>query len=226
MSMNVSEQVLRRLREVIALLLWEAGAVKADLKEPFKLVSGNYSPIYVDRRRVISDPVFMRFFACVAGAIRRWAGIRADVVAGGETAGIPFASFVAHSLSLPMVYVRKAKKDHGLSNLVEGHIPQGAEVLLVEDLITDGGSKVRFIDAIGAAGGKVADVFVLFDRLQGGSETMAEIGTRLHSATDMDVLLAVAEAELLLPEGHVGAIRTYLRSPREWHEGRGLTFRE
>ena len=197
MSGTIAEQVELGVRRVVALQLWQLGAVKVNLKEPFKLVSGNYSPIYINCRQLISAPAFADLFAAAARVICEQRGIAFDVVAGGETAGIPFAAFVARSFGRPMIYVRKETKAHGIASRIEGLLPPTANVLLVEDLITDAGSKLSFIDAIRQAGGVVKDVLVVFDRLQGGKNALGEQGIRLHAVTDMEMALSVAETDAL-----------------------------
>ncbi|MCK4826010.1 hypothetical protein KA005_60240, partial [bacterium] len=114
---NIDKHVSKRTSELAALMLWDAEAIMVNLDEPFKLVSGNYSPIYVNCRRVISDPTFMSMFTAIAQLIWKREGIQVNVIAGGETAGIPFAAYLARSLSIPMVYVRKSKKVHGIASL-------------------------------------------------------------------------------------------------------------
>lgn len=222
---NIDKHVSKRTNELVALLLWDAEAIMVNLDEPFKLVSGNYSPIYVNCRRVISNPTFMCMFTAIAQLMLKQKGMQASAIAGGETAGIPFAAYLAGALSLPMVYVRKSKKGHGIASLVEGTLPKSAKVLLVEDLITDGRSKMGFIDALLDAGATVEEALVLFDRLQGGAEALKRRGVRLCKLTDMDTALSVAEVEKLLPNGHVEAVREYIKSPRDWHIKRGLSFR-
>ena len=100
--------------ELVAKLLWEAGAVKVNLKEPFMLVSGNCSPVYIDCRKLISDPHSMRIITTLFCDVIEQNKIRVDVVAGGESAGIPFASFLAKELGKPLVYVRKKNKSYSL----------------------------------------------------------------------------------------------------------------
>lgn len=216
MEAQIVEKVLPRMREIAALLLWDIEAVKVNLDEPFKLVSGNYSPIYINCRLAISHPTLMQFFVASAQIICEHHHIRVDVVAGGETAGIPFAAYLAQGLSAPMVYVRKSKKGHGIDSLVEGHISQNNKVLLVEDLITDGGSKLHFVDAIRAAGGIVENVFVLFDREQGGKKTLKEHGIQLYSATDMTTVLKVSEESGILSKESLEFLFDYLNNPLEW----------
>jgi orotate phosphoribosyltransferase len=150
--------------------------------------------------------------------------IAADVIAGGETAGIPFAAFIAQRLSKPMIYVRKATKDHGVQSLVEGNIVPGQTVLLVEDLITDGGSKEGFISGIRQAGGRIQQAVVILDRLQGGKESLAKLDVILHCLCSIDDLI-----ELGASDGHISLqqareIRNYLADAERWHRDRGLPF--
>jgi orotate phosphoribosyltransferase len=213
------------MREIGALLLWDTGAVKVNLEQPFRLVSGNYSPIYVNCREVISDPTFVQVFTAFTSALCRYRKIKMDVVAGGETAGIPLAAFLAQSLSLPMVYVRKTAKEHGMGSLIEGVIRKNERVLLIEDLITDAGSKISFLDAINMSGGIVEDVLVIFDREQGGREALQKIGVRLHAITDMTTILQIARTLRFLPDDYLGSILFYLEDPSQWHRQRGIAFK-
>lgn len=216
--------VSQRMSQIISLLLWESGAIKVDLKDPFKLVSGNYSPIYVNCRQLISDTLFMHLFTAFGYSICRQKHVEVDVVAGSETAGIPFAAYLAQGLNSPMIYVRKGAKDHGLSTLVEGSIGQGSRVLLVDDVITDAGSKLNFVRAISERGGSVKNVLVVFDRQQSGAQTLRDLGIQLHSITNIETSLQVAEEAGLLTEDEFTSVRQYLRDPELWHKGRHLPF--
>jgi orotate phosphoribosyltransferase len=214
------DPVLRRLREAASLLLWQLGAVRVRPAEPFRLASGQLSPIYVNCRRAISEPAFMQLFCAAARLLIDRGRLAVDVVAGGETAGIPFAAYLASALGRPMVYVRKQAKGHGLGARLEGHLEPGARVLLVEDLITDGGSKEGFLDAVADAGGAVRDVLVLFDREQGGTELLAGRGADLHALADRTTALAVAEAEGLLGAAERAEVESYFRDPGGWSRAR------
>jgi orotate phosphoribosyltransferase len=217
----ITNHVLLRFEEAVALMLWDTGAVKVSVDHPFRLVSGSYSPIYINCRQVISDPTFMGLFVACARLICAINQMGVDVIAGGETAGIPFAAYLAQGMSLPMVYVRKAKKGYGLDSLVEGRLPVGARVLLVEDLITDAESKLHFVEAIGSSGGRVEDVLVLFDREQGGRETLLDRGIRLHTVTRMTTAMRVAEDAKFISGTALRSVQEYLDSPHEWHATRG-----
>ena len=226
MSKALLTQVLTSIQRVIALKLWELEAIKIDLARPFRLTSGNYSPLYVNCRELISSPTFVELFCAAARTACDALEIRFDVVAGGETAGIPFAAFLARTFGCPMIYVRKEPKTHGIATRIEGRAIEGARVLLVEDLITDAGSKLSFIGAVRDAGGEVRDVLVVFDRRQGGQEALAKVQVNLRALTDLDVALVVGEESKAIPTEDASKVRDYLRAPKAWHETRGLSFIE
>ncbi|MEM6793806.1 MAG: orotate phosphoribosyltransferase [Acidobacteriota bacterium] len=222
---DLTGPILSRLRQAVALMLWEEQAVRVDSEEPFHLASGNYSPIYVDCRRVISRPSFLRLYTAVAGMLLERRGASFDAVAGGETAGIPYASVLAQALGKPLVYVRKKPKAYGTAARVEGALSGGSTVLLVEDLITDGGSKLGFLDAIAEAGSEVSDALVLFDRQQGGAEKLGERGVRLHAVTDRTTAFAVGGMSGLVSEVARLSTEEYFRDPKAWHVKRGYAFK-
>jgi orotate phosphoribosyltransferase len=221
-----AEILISSMQRLVALHLWELGAVKINLKTPFKLVSGNFSPIYVNCRRVISSVVFTDLFSAAARLLCAARQIQYDILAGGETAGIPLAAFLSRSFGVPMVYVRKEAKEHGIASKVEGGDVRGRRVLLVEDLITDAGSKLVFANAIRKDGGKVKDTIVIFDRLQGGEKKLQEEGITLHSITNMNIALSEASAIGWITSGQLSGIKEYLSSPREWHQKKSLEFLE
>lgn len=222
--MHLEERILSMLRDAITLELWHLGAVAVNLEEPYRLVSGNSSPIYVNCRQLISSPTFVDLFCTAVRVLSSTEEIRFDAVAGGETAGIPFAAFIARHFGSPMLYARKAAKEHGTRSQVEGKVQSGARVLLIEDLVTDAGSKLTFIDALRGAGYLVDHVVVVFDRQQGGKESLAKHGVTLHALADMVSALAVAERVSLLSSDQLSEVAAYLKSPAEWHSRRGLSF--
>ena len=224
MNSNLNKLTLNKLNEAISISLWNFGAVKINLQEPFKLVSGNFSPIYINCRQVISQPAFMNLYISATQLLLEDIGLEIDAVAGGETAGIPFAAYAASGMNLQMYYVRKAKKGYGLANLVEGGSMEGKRVLLIEDLITNAGSKIHFIEAIRAAGGTVDNVLVLFDRLQGGFEYLRKENINLYSLSDLDMVIKTASDMEIIPEDELNSVKQYLVNPKEWHEKRGLEF--
>ena len=217
-------QALHELRRRAARAFWEAEAIRFAAEEPFELASGNRSPIYINCRLLISDPAFMRLFTRTAAEVLRAADVRLDAVAGGETAGIPYAAYLARDLDLPMLYVRKKAKGYGIASKVEGRITPGWRVLLVEDLVTDGGSKMGFVEALRAAETEVTDALVLFDRLQGAGDLLAGHGISLHSVTDREIALTEGEATGALSERGRAEIEAYFADPAAWHAARGLEF--
>ncbi|MDY7093075.1 MAG: orotate phosphoribosyltransferase [Acidobacteriota bacterium] len=221
---DLSTEGLLRLRQSLAFLLWQAGAVRFQLEEPFLLASGNRSPVYVNCRQMISDPVFMGLYVACARWLCRQRKVTVDAVAGGETAGIPYAAYLAQALDRPMLYVRKKAKGYGIASKVEGSLEAGARVLLVEDLITDGGSKMGFVEALREAGGEVSDALVLFDRQQGGEGTLAEHGIRLHAVADRGTTLTVAQECGLLSPQQRDSLDHYFADPAVWHRERGYEF--
>ncbi|MFV0475200.1 MAG: orotate phosphoribosyltransferase, partial [Pikeienuella sp.] len=167
-----------------ARMLLEVKAVHFRAADPFKLTSGLFSPVYIDCRKLISYPrirgALMDF---AVSRLMRNAGFEAfDAIAGGETAGIPFAAWIAERMALPMQYVRKKPKGFGRNAQIEGVIEEGQRVLLVEDLTTDGGSKLNFAQAIRATGARCDHTLVLFyyDIFEGSTEKLKEAGLTLH----------------------------------------------
>ncbi|MFQ5974236.1 MAG: orotate phosphoribosyltransferase, partial [Alphaproteobacteria bacterium] len=133
-----------------ARILLDIGAVSFRPDDPFRHTSGRLSPSYIDCRRIISFPRARRRLTELAVELigREIGHGSLDAIAGGETAGIPYAAWIADALDLPMLYVRKEAKGFGRMAQIEGEMAQGSRVLLVEDLATDGGSKVRFVEAL------------------------------------------------------------------------------
>src|ERR1700751_360792 len=151
--------------EITARILLETEAVLFRPDDPFTFTSGRLSPVYIDCRRLISFPRARRKLMDLAPQlIERHAGVESlAATAGGETAGIPFAAWIADRLALPMLYVRKQPKGFGRNAQIEGELKDGARVLLVEDLASEGTSKLNFVRAIRQAGGRIDDAFVIFN---------------------------------------------------------------
>lgn len=214
----------RDIARLTARTLLDIEAVLIRPDAPFTFTSGRLSPVYVDCRRIIAFPrARAQLMAFAEETIARAAGVEAfDVVAGGETAGIPFAAWLADRLALPMIYVRKEPKGFGRMAQIEGALSEGARVLLVEDLATDGGSKLRFVDALTEAGARVADVFVVFHYgvFPQAVEALAERGVRLHAlATWADIL---EEAEQRgMDAATLAEVRGFLTDPEPWSRARG-----
>jgi len=208
-----------------ASMLLEIEAVHLRPDEPFTLTSGAKSPVYIDCRKLISFPRIrsaLMDFGCAT--VMRDAGFEAfDSVAGGETAGIPFAAWFAERLGLPMQYVRKKPKGFGRDARIEGLLNPGDRVLLVEDLATDGGSKVSFIDAIREAEAKIEHCFVIFfyDIFPVARQIMADAGVTLHYLTTWRDVLAVAAEQGRLTKAQITTIEAFLNDPAAWSAKHG-----
>ena len=152
------------IARLTARALLEIKAVLFNAETPFMLASGLPSPTYVDCRKLISYPrIRSGLMDFLTVTVMRNVGFEAfDNIAGGETAGIPFAALVAERMALPMTYVRKKPKGYGRNARIEGVMTEGQRVLLVEDLTTDGGSKLSFVDAIRETGATCAHTAVIF----------------------------------------------------------------
>jgi orotate phosphoribosyltransferase len=213
------------IAQITARILLEIEAVLFRPDEPFILTSGRASPVYVDCRKIISFPrarAQLMDFACAL--IQREAGYESiDCIAGGETAGIPFAAWIAERLGLPMLYVRKKPKGFGRDAQIEGYLPEGSRVLLVEDLATDGGSKLNFVEAIRRAGGEIAHTFVIFHYgiFPEGVAALAEKGVRLHALATWWDALGVAEERGYLSRAQVEEVRSFLQDPETWSAAHG-----
>jgi orotate phosphoribosyltransferase len=148
-----------------------------------------------------------------------------DALAGGETAGIPFAAWLAERTHLPMQYVRKKPKGFGRDARIEGYLNAGDRVLLVEDLATDGGSKISFVDALRDADAKVEHCFVIFfyDIFPAARQIMADAGITLHYLTTWRDVLAVAAEKDMLASEQIKTIEAFLDDPAAWSASHGGT---
>jgi orotate phosphoribosyltransferase len=199
-------------------------AVHRNLETPFVLTSGALSPVYVDIRRLISFPAERReIMDLAARVVEREVGLdHVDVVAGGETAGIPYGAWLAERFDRPFVYVRKQPKAFGRMSQIEGVLEAGQRVLLVEDLITDGKSKLNFLAGIRQAGARVEHLLVIFEygTLPETRATLAAEGVALHSLTTWVALLDVAESKRYFTAEEVAEVRRFLADPRGWSAAR------
>jgi orotate phosphoribosyltransferase len=215
----------KTIAELTAKMLLEVEAVRFYADKPFIFTSGWASPVYTDCRRLISFPrVRQTLMEFGAATVMREAGFeRFDAVAGGETAGIPFAAWMADRLMLPMLYVRKAPKGFGRNAQIEGHLVPGSRVLLVEDMTTDGRSKVNFCKALREAGASVDHVFVVFfyDIFPHGRKILGDLGIAMHAlATWWDVLVVARESGRF-DSAKLAEVEAFMRDPVAWSKAHG-----
>jgi orotate phosphoribosyltransferase len=190
--------------------LWRIGAVRVDFAQPFTLASGRSSPLYIDCRSLLSYPEVRA--RAVEGLVRLARPLKADGVAGCETAGIAWAALLASELGLPAAYVRRAPKGHGRRQRIEGSVGRGQRWLLVDDLVTDGGSKLEFFEPLVEAGARVEHCLVLFDRQAGGRAFLKSHGIGLHAVATLRRALEVGEREGRLTREQAGLL---LREAKE-----------
>ncbi|MEL6595899.1 MAG: orotate phosphoribosyltransferase [Pseudomonadota bacterium] len=212
------------IARLTARMLLEIKAVHFNADEPFILASGLPSPTYIDCRKLISYPrIRATLMDFLTVTVMRNAGFEAfDNIAGGETAGIPFAAFVAERMALPMSYVRKKPKGYGRNARIEGAMSEGERVLLVEDLTTDGGSKLSFVDAIretGATCGHTAVIFYygIFPETE---KTLGDHGVQLHHLCTWADVVAEARAQGAFEEATLIEVESFLENPRAWQDAR------
>lgn len=213
------------IAELSARMFIEVGAVNFSSGDPFIFTSGWASPVYIDCRRLISFPrVRQTLVDFGVSTIYREIGFeQVDTVAGGETAGIPFAAWIADRMMLPMQYVRKKPKGFGRNAQIEGVLEPGKRVLLVEDLTTDGRSKVNFVQALRTAGGECSHCFVFFyyDIFSEAKGILDEAGLSLHHlCTWWDILAAARTMDRFQP-AQLAEIEAFLHDPHGWSKAHG-----
>ncbi|MEN0079330.1 MAG: orotate phosphoribosyltransferase [Pseudomonadota bacterium] len=208
------------MAQMTARMLLDIGAVHFNATEPFTLASGKQSPTYIDCRKLISYPrVRSTLMDFLTAHVMRQAGLEAfDNIAGGETAGIPFAALVAERMALPMSYVRKKPKGYGRDAQIEGVMEEGQRVLLVEDLTTDGGSKLKFVEAIRKTGATCGHTAVLFyyGIFADTIPRLAAEGVSLHYLCQWSDVLAEARRASGFDAATLDEVERYLADPIAW----------
>jgi orotate phosphoribosyltransferase len=213
------------MAELTAKMLLEVEAVRFMADKPFIFTSGWASPVYTDCRRLISFPrVRQTLIDFAAATVMREVGFEQfDAVAGGETAGIPFAAWMADRLTLPMLYVRKKPKGFGRNSQIEGHAVEGQRVLLVEDMTSDGRSKANFCNALRQAGTKVEHVLVFFfyDIFPDAPKILRDLGVTLHSLATWWDVLAVAKESGRFDASKLAEVEKFMHDPAAWSKAHG-----
>lgn len=212
MAMNKNE-----IAKASARILLDTKSVLVNAREPFTYTSGKTGPVYVDIRRMISFPKERTQLMDFAAQMLK--PIKADYIAGGETAGIPFAAFIAERLNAPMLYIRKKPKGHGRMAQIEGFLDgEGKHILLVEDLMNRGTSQNVFIDAIRAAGAAVHHSFVLFsyDIYPETQQDMADMGITVHALTNWRAVVECAREGGDFDTPTLASLEKFLRNPDGW----------
>ncbi|OXS77346.1 orotate phosphoribosyltransferase [Lysinibacillus sp. KCTC 33748] len=199
------------LQNEIAHAMLKVGAVELNPTELFTWASGIKSPIYCDTRLTISDPVIRKQLANgLASLIKENFG-PTEIVAGTATAGIPHAAWVSDILDLPMVYVRSKAKEHGRGNQIEGKYAAGQKVVVVEDIVSTGGSSITAVEALRAAGCEVLGVVCVYTyNLPRAEQAFEEAGIQYVSLTNFDYLIEAANESGAIQEGDIPFLK-------DWH---------
>ena len=197
--------------------LLQIGAVRLSPETPFTWASGLRSPVYCDNRLTIGHPDVRRRITSGFAEIIHATGIRPEFIAGTATAGIPHAAWLADRLELPMVYVRGKAKGHGTSSRIEGPVVPGGRVVLVEDLVSTGGSSVSALEALREAGFVVEDVLAIYTYgFPRAEEAFAAAEARLHVLTSLESLIDEARAQQFLDQDAIASLEAWRRDPEGW----------
>ncbi|PJO42779.1 orotate phosphoribosyltransferase [Lysinibacillus xylanilyticus] len=199
------------LQNEIAHAMLKVGAVELNPTELFTWASGIKSPIYCDTRLTISDPVIRKQLANGLGSLIKENFGTTEIVAGTATAGIPHAAWVSDILDLPMVYVRSKAKEHGRGNQIEGKYAAGQKVVVVEDIVSTGGSSITAVEALRAAGCEVLGVVCVYTyNLPRAEQAFEEAGIKYVSLTNFDYLIEAANESGAIQEGDIPFLK-------DWH---------
>lgn len=207
------------LKKDFASKLLNVKAIKLQPNDPFTWASGWKSPFYCDNRKTLSYPGLRNFvkLELVHAVLEHFH--EAEAVAGVATGAIAQGALVADELNLPFVYVRSKAKDHGMGNLIEGELEKGSKVVVVEDLISTGGSSLKAVAALREAGYEVVGMVASYTYgFPVAAEAFAEAGVRLETLTDYDHVVAEAVATGYIAESDVEVLAEWRKNPSEWRK--------
>lgn len=211
-----------KTRYKVAKILFDVGCVIFRPRQPFRYNTGIISPVYTDNRLIISRPKERNKIVNLMLGVIKQMGVP-DVLAGTATAGIPYAAFLSQKLNLPMVYVKGQAKEYGKQNQVEGTLKRGQRAVVVEDLVSTGGSSMRVVDAVRKLGGKVSDIIAVFTYGLKESEKSFRSGkVKLHALTDLSTVCKVAVKGGFLKQDQVKIILDWAHNPKAWGKKMGF----
>ena len=201
----------------IAKELLSIEAVSLSPNDPFTWASGIKSPIYCDNRLTMSYPDVRKLIASGLAQLIKEKYPTVEVIAGTATAGIPHAAWVADELNLPMVYIRGKSKDHGKKNQIEGRIDQGAKMVIIEDLISTGGSVIDAAEAAKREGADVLGVAAIFTyQLPSGFENFKSANISFDTLTNYDELIEVAIENQYISDEDKKLLQEWKKDPASW----------
>lgn len=201
----------------IASMLLDIGAIKLNHKNPFTWSSGWKSPVYCDNRLALSYPEIRSFVKESLANVVRKNFPQAEYIAGVATAGIPQGALVADALNLPFVYVRPKPKDHGMGNLIEGKIDAGKKAVMIEDLISTGGSSLKAAQAMQEAGFNVIGMAAIFTYgFDVAEKSFEQANTKLVCLSNFNHLLEEAVEKKYLDESQLAHVKSWRMDPANW----------
>jgi orotate phosphoribosyltransferase len=208
------------MSNLVAEKLIDIESVQFSFNNYFTLTSGLKSPVYVDCRKIISFINERDYIMNEAVNYFKKNNLEFDLVAGGETAGIPYAAIISEKIKKPMLYVRKKSKGFGKNQQIEGNFKSDDKAILIEDLATDGGSKVIFVEAMRKAGLTVKDIFVIFyyDIFNFESSVLAKLNVKIHSLCTWKDIISVMEKRNLFNKNDIYNLKEFLLNPDEWRK--------
>ena len=208
------------MSQEIAKILIDIKSVNFSFDNHYTLTSGLKSPVYVDCRRIISFVKEREVIFKKAIDYFDQNHLSFDIIAGGETAGIPYAAFLSNKLNKPMVYIRKKAKGFGINKQIEGNYEKNQYALLVEDLATDGGSKIIFVNSLREVGLKVKDIFVIFyyDIFDFKASELSKMNVKIHSLCTWKDIINYIETEKLFDESKILNLKEFLSNPNIWRK--------
>ncbi len=209
----------------VAELLLKAGAIILRPQKPFKFASGILSPIYCDNRLLLSKPAERKMLTGFYVKKIRKEAIGADVIAGIATASIPWAALVSEKLKKPMIYIRKEAKDHGKENLIEGGLEAGQKVLVIEDLVSTGGTSLASVAAARKEGAIVEKCLAIFTyEMEIARKAFEEANCQLLTLSKFSTLVKVAAKKGYIRQEEISMLREWSKNPSEW--GRKMGFEQ
>lgn len=221
---NIITNYFNMLAREIAGNLLDKKAVMVSIDPPFNWASGIKSPVYCDNRKMIAYPAERKLVIEGFKKLIEEKGLEFDVIGGTATAAIPWAAFLAYEMGLPMIYIRPEKKEHGAGKQIEGALESGKKVLIVEDLISTGGSSVKAVEAVREEGGcEVTDVLSIVSWEIPKSKTrFEEANLNLHVLTDYTNIIGLASERGDIPAEKMETILAFKEDPAAWAEKMGL----
>ncbi|WP_295729096.1 orotate phosphoribosyltransferase [uncultured Limosilactobacillus sp.] len=205
--------------EIVAKNLLDIRAVTLKPDEPFTWASGLHAPIYTDNRLTISYPFVRRNIAVGMTELIKHHLDDVDVIAGVATAGIPHAAYVAERLQKPLIYVRSKPKDHGRGRQIEGVLKAGQKVVVIDDLLSTGGSALKAVKAVQNAGGKVIGVVSIFSyQLKALDDNFQAAGLPYYSVTNYTTLIETAEQNQLISAAQLASLHAWRKDPMKWSQ--------